>query len=205
MENGEINSRLKKRRVIFAKDNKKDDGCTVYIGAASSGVRFRIYDKAAEQHTDEHWVRVEMVLRGRNANGFVSELMNGQGRDTGKLAAQVMNDKLLFIELDDSNISRCTVCSWWSAFVDELESVHLVARSVIQHSVEHIAEWVRNQVTPSLYILTHTMGFEFMQDIIEEALERLTSKQEALITDWRAIQTARRNAGLPLPQTSAAV
>ena len=41
----------------------------------------------------------------------------------GKLAAQVMNDKLSFIERDDSNITRCSVCSWWQNFVEELESI----------------------------------------------------------------------------------
>lgn len=65
----------------------------------------------------------------------------------------VINDKFSFIERDDSNISRCTVCEWWQNFVDELDKVRLGSREVIQHGVERIRNWIESQVGPSLYIL----------------------------------------------------
>lgn len=188
VNNGEINSRLTKRTVYSQMDGRKNAGQTVYIGAPSSDFRIRIYDKAAEQQIDGHWIRVEMVLRSKNANAFVSELMkNG---DIGRLAAQVLNDKLSFIVPDDTNISRCTVCVWWTAFVDELEKVHLVARCVIQHSVEKLADWIDSQVAPTLYIIAQTLGFPFVWQMAERASMRLSSKQEALIKDWNFIKAA---------------
>ena len=42
-------------------------------------------------------------------------------------------------------------------FVEELESVRLVAREVIQHRVEQIDNWIEYQVGPSLAILFRTM------------------------------------------------
>lgn len=43
-------------------------GDTLYLGSASSGRRLRVYDKQAEQGTDEPWVRFELVNRGAYAN-----------------------------------------------------------------------------------------------------------------------------------------
>ena len=91
----------------------------MYIGAPSSEFRVRIYDKALEQGVEGHWIRVELVMRSANANAFVEDMTNSE--NVGKLAAQVINDKFSFIERDDSNISRCTVCDWWQNFVDELD------------------------------------------------------------------------------------
>ena len=47
------------------------------------------------------WIRVEMVLRGDHANAFVAQLTVSD--TVGKLAAQVLNDKLAFIERDDKS------------------------------------------------------------------------------------------------------
>ena len=164
-------------------------GSTVYIGAESSDFRVRVYDKALEQGIDDHWVRVELVMRHENANAFVAQLTNSE--TVGKLAAQVINDKLAFIDRDDSNITRCTVCDWWIKFVDELEAVRLVAREVVQHSVDRISEWVSAQVGPSLAILLRTMGENFVFNIGFRAGGRLSDKQLALIDDFNALKPAR--------------
>lgn len=101
-----------------------------------------------EEGIDGHWLRVELVMRHKNSAAFVSQAVACES--IGRLTAQVINDKFSFIERDDSNITRCTVCAWWLRFVDELESVRLVARCVIQHRVELIDDWVINQVGPEV-------------------------------------------------------
>ena len=136
----EVNSRMSKRSVVVSYSGTQRNGSTVYIGAESSDFRVHIYDKALEQGTEDHWIRVELVMRGKNSNAFVEQVINSES--VGKLAAQVINDKISFIDRDDSNITRYTVCDWWSGFVDELEVVRLVAREVVQHPVEKIKEWV---------------------------------------------------------------
>jgi len=185
----EINSRMLRRTINFSLNGVKKAGATVYIGAASSSFRVRIYDKALEQGADGHWVRVELVMRGENANAFVEEMTNAES--VGKLAAQVINDKFSFIERDDSNITRCTVCDWWENFVDELEAVRLVARCVIQHGVEHIRNWVESQVGPSLYVLMKTVGLIDIYNIAASSVKRISGQQEALIKDFQALSAAR--------------
>lgn len=184
----EINSRMKRRDVHFSLDGTRQAGSTVYIGAVSSDFRVSIYDKALEQGVEGHWVRVEMVMRGKNSKSFVDHMTRTD--NVGKLAAQVMNDKLSFIERDDSNITRCSVCSWWQNFVEELESVRLVAREVIQHRVEQIDNWIEYQEGPSLAILFRTMGWPHIFELAIEAGRRLSDKQQSLISDYNSLQSA---------------
>ncbi len=158
------------------------------VGVDTSDFRVRIYDKALEEGVEGHWVRVELVMRRKNASAFVEQAVNSDS--VGRLAAQVINDKFSFIDRDDSNITRCTVCCWWSHFVDELEAVRLVARCVIQHAVEQIDDWVTSQVGPSLAVLFRTMGWPHLFELAKDAGQRLSSKQQALIWDFNALRRA---------------
>lgn len=190
----EVNSRLRRRDVHCSLDGVNKAGATVYIGAPSSDFRVRIYDKALEQGVNGHWIRVELVMRKENANAFVEEMTRSE--NVGKLAAQVINDKFSFIERDDSNITRCTVCEWWQNFVDELESVRLVSREIIQHSVERISNWVEAQVGPSLAVLLRTMGASHIIGIALDSAKRLSSRQEFLITDYNSVRSVLPAAAL---------
>lgn len=190
-----INSRMTRRSVVTAWDGRERSGATVYIGAPSSDFRIRIYDKALEEGVDGHWVRVEMVMRGKNANAFVAEAVNAGA--VGELAAQVINDKFSFIERDDTNITRCTVCGWWARFVGELAAVHLVARCVVRHTVERVNDWLEYQIAPSLAMILDTMGFARLFEMAVDARSRLSEKQKAVVNDYNALRKeyARVNSG----------
>ena len=190
----EINSRMTKRSVIVSFDGTQRSGSTIYLGAPSSDFRVRIYDKALEEGVDGHWIRVELVMRHKNAAAFVAQMNSAPS--VGKLAAQVVNDKFSFIERDDSNITRCTVCGWWQSFVDELESVRLVARCVIQHSVERIENWIESQVGPSLAVILNTLGWPHLFELAHAAAGRLSAWQLSLISDYNSLQTARLQAAV---------
>ena len=190
----EINSRMTKRSVIVSFDGTQRSGSTIYLGAPSSDFRVRIYDKALEEGVDGHWIRVELVMRHKNAAAFVAQMNSAPS--VGKLAAQVVNDKFSFIERDDSNITRCTVCGWWRSFVDELESVRLVARCVIQHSVERIENWIESQVGPSLAVILNTLGWPHLFELARAAAGRLSAWQLSLISDYNSLQTARLQAAV---------
>ena len=190
----EINSRMTKRSVIVSFDGTQRSGSTIYLGAPSSDFRVRIYDKALEEGVDGHWIRVELVMRHKNAAAFVEQMNSAPS--VGKLAAQVVNDKFSFIERDDSNITRCTVCGWWQSFVDELESVRLVARCVVQHSVERIENWIESQVGPSLAVILNTLGWPHLFELARAAAGRLSARQLSLISDYNALQAARLQAAV---------
>lgn len=185
----DINSRMLDRQVVNRYKGKSRSGSTVYIGSPSSDFRIRIYDKALEQGLhDQHWIRVELVLRSSHAKSFVDLVVNYA--EIGKLAAEILNDKLSFIDRDDSNISRCTVCYWWLDFVEELESVHLVSRKVVEHVVSRIDGWIQHQIGPSLCLLSATLGVEHIYDVIRASASRLSDKQLALIRDFNCMREA---------------
>ena len=58
----EINSRMKRRDVHFSLEGTQQAGATVYIGAASSDFRVRIYDKALEQGVEGHYAWQELQV-----------------------------------------------------------------------------------------------------------------------------------------------
>ena len=73
VQDNEVNSRLTKRSVVVSYDGTQRNGSIMYIGAESSDFRVRIYDKALEQSTDGHWVRVELVMCGKNSSAFAAK------------------------------------------------------------------------------------------------------------------------------------
>ena len=54
VQGNEVNSRMTKRTVMVSYDGTESFGSTVYIGAASSDFRIRIYDKALESGESGH-------------------------------------------------------------------------------------------------------------------------------------------------------
>lgn len=53
-----------------------EKGETLYIGAPSSKIRLRIYDKAAEQGLDEDWTRIELQVRGKQAHDLRDRIVS---------------------------------------------------------------------------------------------------------------------------------
>lgn len=185
----EINSRISKRTVMQQFDGLERSGSTVYLGSPSSEFRVRIYDKALEQETpDTHWIRVEMVLRSKHACSFVQQF--NESDRVGQLAAQIANGKFSFIEKDDSNISRCTVCSWWLDFLNELEALKLVSREITKHSVDRVCDWVELQVSPSLAIILETFGFGKIFELALAGKDRLSGAQRAVIDDYNGLRAS---------------
>ena len=190
----DFNSRMQCVTIDAKKFGDEFRGKTLYVGASSSSFHIRFYDKVEEQKEKgitcayNHWIRCEMVMRDENARGFVAQAV--QAESIGKLAGQILNDKFRFIERDNNNISRCSVCDWWAAFVEEVESVVLWSRSVVQHSVERVENWIRSQVSSSMAMIVLTMGFSRLREIVLEGERRLKPKQEALVHDFNAHRAA---------------
>jgi len=182
-----------------------DDTVTASAYACSMGGS-QIWLKENEQLTVEDMLKAVCVVSANDASVALAEHLAGSAEafveqmnsapSVGKLAAQVVNDKFSFIERDDSNITRCTVCGWWRSFVDELESVRLVARCVVQHSVERIENWIESQVGPSLAVILNTLGWPHLFELAHAAAGRLSARQLSLISDYNALQAARLQAAV---------
>ncbi len=131
---------------------------TIYIGAPSSDVRVRVYDKAAEQKlADTHWVRVELECRAAKAHALALALV-ASGDGPGGVAAGVLRRYLDF-RIDDGtrNQSRWPVADWWLAFTSAAAVVRLTIAPAIR-TLETTLAWVERQVAPSLALLVASAG-----------------------------------------------
>lgn len=188
---GLINSRIRDRRCIDDYDVVKKAGQTIYFGAEKSSFRIRIYDKAKQMFKpgqleyDQHWVRFEMVMREKNANGFINCLVNSE--NLGLLAVGIINDKLSFIERDDSNISRCSVCQWWLDFLESMDSIKLASKEATVHEIENLIDWVTQQIAPTLSLIRDAKGYFAIWDILNQGAVRRTKQQDALLEDYRNV------------------
>lgn len=166
-----------------------DVGKTLYIGSPTSPFRIRIYDKAKEQYKpgdagySQPWVRVEMVMRGKLADGFVAAYCNSD--DLGKLSSGILNDHIRFIERDDSNITRCSTAQWWLDFLDSVERVKLITPEPIQHCIERSKQWLMYQIAPSLAMYAEAYGSIGLRDLLHFGGRHMSAKHRAILDDWQ--------------------
>ena len=83
------------------------DGCTMYFGSPTSDIRIRIYDKAAEQGIDGHWVRVEVVLRKEKAQVALEQII--ADNQPGKIFASILRQQLFFSQSLLQNLTSRTL------------------------------------------------------------------------------------------------
>lgn len=180
----DVNTRMQKRQVVLSYDGLDRNGTTVYFGAPSSNFRVRIYDKAKEQgNLVSHWVRVEMVFKGKNALAFVENFVNCDS--IGTLATGVINDKFRFINRDDVNITRCSTPDWWVDFMENLSAIEILSREVMQHDIDTVEEWALKQLAPSLGMLYKAKGDLWLQSFINKGQKAMSLKQQKLVEDYR--------------------
>lgn len=192
IEDGAVNTRIRQSSQIKSKTGRNCTGQTIYIGSSQSDFFIRFYDKAKESYKpnqeefQNHWVRVELCMRRASADAFV-DLFNNYDH-VGKLAAEILGDKIYFVNLDDSNITRCSVCSWWLDFLGTLATVRLVSKGEIVHTLDSVADWVKYQISPSLAMIYKAKGWFGLKELLDQGLEKMSAKQRAIVADYLAIK-----------------
>ena len=130
------------------------EGETLYIGSTSSDAFIRVYDKGLEQKNEMDWVRWELQLRNEKANAYADELVHSKCVST--VAVGVFSGLIRFIELDNSNRSRCSTLAKWAEFIAGVEAVSL---SIPKNtpSVDAKQDWIERQCLPTVagLILAH--------------------------------------------------
>ncbi|MCI0476454.1 MAG: replication initiation factor domain-containing protein [Anaerolineales bacterium] len=170
-------------------------GHTIYFGARSSDRLLRIYDKAAEQVAnlggnvempDEYWVRVELELKGDRAK-VAAQMIIDHPEKWQVLAAGWMRDFVDFKvpDFEDENKARWETCEWWLDFLDNAAKCKIPVKREEQ-TIERIQAWVEKQVTPTLFVLTATVGHDKLFADVGEASSRLSPRQVQLINEWNA-------------------
>lgn len=194
IENGQTRSRFKKGRRIegfllgSSENAYRTDGESIYFGSPASRLQFRIYDKAAEQECEGHWVRFELQLRDDRA--FTAVVMMDEGRTVGNVATGVINQYIAFINHDDSNVSRCSLQQWWSEWLSNAEKLKLTVSKAVRTVVDTLTH-IKKQYAPSLAMIWDYFGpkraQQILEDMIVDGLDRFGKKHELILSVTRAI------------------
>lgn len=148
------------------KSHTGNKASTLYIGSEKSEYMARIYNKAAETNTDGHWIRAEETLRKNLANIFIRNFLNSVDPTTpmddqlecfAQQGAQLFLGRIAFIDKDDSNISRCSVCEWWTGFLETATPLKITTNSRNTDDSRTNA-WLEKVVAPSLAAMVLIQG-----------------------------------------------
>lgn len=173
-------------------------GRTIYFGKRKSNAYFRFYDKKVEQmykhRKDEekleqlkkipHWVRFETEFKNKTANSIVMSMASFNNDNLfSKYLVEVINGYLRFIDIDDSNASRCTVKKWWSDFLGSAERSSITCPGVKKDPVKGAVSWLKNSLAPTLAAMIHRFGSEkFLEMLFEDNPEsRFTVKHKQIM------------------------
>ncbi len=175
-------------------------GETLYFGSPTSKIRFRLYDKNLEQNIENPerpWIRFEMQLRDERANTIAEYILNRD--DLGKIFSAVCNNYLSFINLDDSNKSRCSLMPWWAVWLQTVEKLKLTLLKA-KKKLHDLMDSLKRQYAPTITTIKQSLGVarfsDFLSDLIEEGTSRLTKKHEDIINQNRPYYL-NYNSGLP--------
>lgn len=173
-------SPFRKCRYYVEKDacSGSKTGETFYLGSRQSDVFLRVYNKALEQKNyDLPWVRWELEIKGAKADLFVKALENADS--IGSIVIGVLSRYVRFINLDDSNRSRCSVFEKWASFVDNVKTLHLTV-SKKEFSVPRKEYWVKRQCLPTIagLIYAHDGDLSWLLEEIPYHFSRLSKEEQ---------------------------
>ncbi len=158
-------------------------GTTLYFGSRKSDFMIRIYDKWAEQHKqgEGHWVRLEMQMRDKHATEYLKKSLS---MPAGELFCGVLFNYLRFVDLDDSNKSRCSVASFWRIFCDGVKRIRLWTKRGIVVTIDKLADYVVRQAGNAFWTVAHCLGLEYTYTLIRNRATDLPDKYRRVIDEY---------------------
>lgn len=183
LDDNRYSSKFKSFRVLRQRLNG-EDSCTVYLGSGKSSAMLRIYDKQAEQNAkrlkdgrpliEESWLRWELELKHSNAHQSAIALAHGKA--VSALTLGLLSNYIRFINVDDTNISRCSTTDTWLSFLSGIEKFSVYVPTPAK-SIDDIKNWLKHQVAPSLAkVLIDDCGdMTYIYQMIKNGALRLSS------------------------------
>lgn len=154
-------------------------GHTIYMGSRQSETFLRVYDKRLEQAGKKgtdlgvEWTRWELEFKGERANQVANLIVKRQ--EVGAVFIGVLNNYVRVVNLDDSNISRCSLDTVWQKFVNTVEKLRLYVAQA-EKTLEEKENWFKFQVAPTMAgIIVSKLGdMSIIYDYFEDYLTRMS-------------------------------
>lgn len=161
---------------ITSRDRRKDKiGRTVYIGRyRKSDVYIRIYDKAAERDYSDgerHWIRVELSINNDRADPAADLIVDYE--DPGKVFSGVLQRYCAFrVPSGDSNKSRWPVAPYWSALIQDIESMRLWLSPGLPYNALRTRDHAVEQYGQTILALIETQAAGGLYGLIQDIRKR---------------------------------
>lgn len=140
-------------------------GTSCYIGSPGSRIRFRFYDKAAEQKKDYQWTRLEIQMRDEQATAFLHRLYDDK-LSISDVFFGVVNNYVRFINRDSSRTNTCSVKSWWSDFIQSGVNVKLWSPG-IEYNIGRLKYNVENRWGNAIQTYLNCFGYLELQSNLD--------------------------------------
>jgi DNA relaxase NicK len=154
---------------------------SIYIGSEMSEMRFRIYDKVAEQKAKgiecPHavWNRIEMVNRRDYARAVLDALVTSE-TEIGETVAGIIVGRIAFIERDNSKIERCSLAPWWAEFIGEVKKVKLMLKEKPEMAIERLERYFGEELAGCVYMLDKVLGDSFWKNVKKHGKTKLRER-----------------------------
>lgn len=164
IESGEITTKTPRSKIHYHK-NFDDHGWTIYIGKKSKHRFMRIYNKGAEQGTNEDWIRFELQCNTKTASNY--HIGYVEAKNKSDYVKKVING---FLSFDNLEI--------WNTIIGS-EKLTLVKPQV---DGSKTLEWIYKIVAPFMgkYIALNgdEIMHKFMSIVNEEREKKLSEIME---------------------------
>lgn len=163
-------------------------GATIYHGAPDSETLCRIYDKAAERgcQDDTHWIRVELQLRGQNANGCVEKLLTMR---TGDVFRGVLRNFLVYrVPSSDTNRSRWPVAPYWDRVLLGAQAISVYSAPGVEYNIFRLERYLVDQAGPSILCYAQIVGLDELLSQIKSKHMRISPKHQKLIYEFEMLK-----------------
>jgi len=145
---------------------------TIYFGSKKSNSFCRFYDKLVEQKQKNknnllefqelenicHWVRFEIVFKNSVAIKIISAMLELEDIEFQKKFAEIINYYISFINSDNDNRYKCTMCDWWVKFLGTVEKAKLTCQKLSKNVFARSISWLAQSVAPTLQALRTSVG-----------------------------------------------
>lgn len=174
-------------------DTGQSLGETMYFGKDSSDVQIRMYEKhfermAAGKEIESGiicWNRTEVQARDQRAQAIALYIVNHD--DLLCVVRGILRKYISFVIKNptDSNKRRWDVCKWWDDFLNDAEELTLCMLAP-DRTIERTETWHKKQIHPSISMVWAAHGYsqDFIVDMLEDGLLRLTDDQLKLAEDY---------------------
>ena len=137
---------------------------------------------------NSHWIRVEAQMRHEVAENAVRHIYNRllSGRSVGESVAEMLGGHIQMIELDDSNISRCSISPWWTDFLETVKGVKITAKEEKEHVFERSMQWFNRSVAPLAATLIGGIGERALLELVAASFDRRSKAQINMLKVYKA-------------------